>query len=70
MPEAVGDAFMIENVTAVDEFLFKLFELDRIKSRCSRFGGSHGDSFATKTFVDSVLLAGHPGVKPAIGLTT
>ena len=42
MAEAIGDAFTVENMTAVDEFLLELFEFARIKT--GNIGISHEDS--------------------------
>ena len=46
MTEAVGDAFTIENVTAVDEFLLELFKFARIESGYACVGAVHGNPFA------------------------
>src|SRR4030095_972774 len=45
MTEAVGDAFAIENVTTVDQFLLELFKFAGIESGYVWVEAVHGNSF-------------------------
>src|SRR5262249_23884003 len=65
MPVAVGDAFAIEDVTAVDQFLLEFIELNGIES--GHVGAVHGISFRY-VFVQLVLLADPQAVKATIVL--
>src|SRR5262245_47866875 len=65
MTIAVGDAFAIEDVTAVDQFLLEFLELNGIES--GHVGDVHGISFRY-VFVQLVLLADPQAVKAALVL--
>ena len=58
--EAVGDAFPIENVTAVDEFLLEFFKFTRIETGSFVIGGSHQCSFKFVGSIDG-CSRGPPG---------
>jgi len=62
MAEAVSDAFAIENVTAIDQFLLELFKFAESKSGTFELMLSIGTPLRLM-IVHLVLLADHRGVK-------
>src|SRR5262249_31852993 len=49
MTEAVGDAFAVENVATVEQFLFEFFQIARIEGRYI-LGFAHGSSLGRVNF--------------------